>query len=54
MQFLGFHAVEVEVGDGEFRAIFKQAVGEFHTGDEMNGKYLVEGGLVASACELRA
>ncbi len=53
-QFLGFHAVEVEVGDGEFRAVFRQAAGEFEPGDEMNGKYLVEGGLVASACELRA
>ena len=52
-QFLGFHAVEVDVGDGEFRAIFKQAAGEFEPGDEMKGKYLVEGGLVASACELR-
>ena len=53
-QFLGFHAVEVDVGDGEFRAIFKQAAGEFEPGDEMQGKYLVEGGLVASVCELRA
>lgn len=53
-QFLGFQAVEVEVGDGLFRAVFQQGVGEFQPGDVMEGKYLVEDGLVASACELRA
>lgn len=54
MQFLGFHAVELEVGDGSFRAVFRQEAGEFKPGYEMSGRYLVEGGLVASACELRA
>ncbi|MBW2215556.1 MAG: 4'-phosphopantetheinyl transferase superfamily protein [Deltaproteobacteria bacterium] len=34
--FLGFHAVEVEIGPG----------------DVMSGRYLVEEGLVATACEL--
>jgi len=53
-QFLGFHAVEVEVLDGRFRAVFQQAAGEFRPGDVMDGRYLVEAGLVASACELRA
>lgn len=53
-QFLGFHAVEVEVGDGAFRAVFRQGAGEFQPGDVLDGKYLVEDGLVASACELRA
>lgn len=54
-QFLGFHAVELdEVGDGSFRAVFRQEAGEFKPGDVMSGRYLVEDGLVASACELRA
>jgi len=53
-QFLGFQAVEVEVGDGTFRAVFRQPAGEFEPGDELNGKFAVEDGLVASACELRA
>lgn len=53
-QFLGFHAVELELGEGEFRAVFRQAAGELQPGDVMTGRYLVEDGLVASACELRA
>ena len=53
-QFLGFHAVQVEVGDGSFHAVFRQEVGEFKPGHEMSGRYLVEDGLVATACELRA
>ncbi len=51
-QFLGFHAVELEIDDGAFRATFQQAAGEFQPGDVMSGRYLVEEGLVASACEL--
>ena len=51
-KFLGFHAVEVEIGDGSFRAIFQQEAGEFQPGDLMSGRYLVEEGLVATACEL--
>jgi 4'-phosphopantetheinyl transferase EntD len=50
-KFLGFHAVEVELGDGSFRAIFQQEAGEFQPGDVMSGRYLVEDGLVAAACE---
>jgi 4'-phosphopantetheinyl transferase EntD len=54
MQFLGFHAVQVEFGDGAFHAVFQQEAGEFKPGYEMSGRYLVEDGLVATACELRA
>jgi 4'-phosphopantetheinyl transferase EntD len=51
-KFLGFHAVEVEIDEGEFRAVFQQEAGEFQPGDVMLGRYLVEEGLVATACEL--
>jgi len=51
-QFLGFHALELEIDDGAFVATFQQAAGEFQPGDVMSGRYLVEDGLVASACEL--
>ena len=51
-QFLGFHAVEVELGDGSFQAVFQQEAGEFKPGDRIPGTYLVEEGLVATACEL--
>jgi 4'-phosphopantetheinyl transferase EntD len=50
--FLGFHAVEVEVGDGSFEAVFRQEVDGFRSGHVIRGRYLVEEGLVASACEL--
>lgn len=53
-QFLGFHAVEIEVTDGAYRAVFQQPAGEFQPGDVIDGKYLVEDGVVATACELRA
>lgn len=53
-EFLGFHAVQVEVEDGAFRAVFQKPAGRFQPGDEMRGRYLVEDGLVATACELRA
>lgn len=51
-KFLGFHAVEVELDDGAFRAVFQQEAGQFRPGDVMSGRYLVEEGLVATACEL--
>ncbi len=51
-KFLGFHAVEVELGDESFRAVFQQEAGEFKPGDVMTGRYVVEEGLVATACEL--
>ena len=51
-KFLGFHAVEVELDEGEFRAVFQQESGEFQPGDVMSGRYLLEEGLVATACEL--
>ncbi|MFZ1862638.1 MAG: 4'-phosphopantetheinyl transferase superfamily protein [Polyangiales bacterium] len=50
--FLGFHAVEVQIGDGTFEAVFRQEVDGFRPGDVIHGRYLVEEGLVASACEL--
>jgi 4'-phosphopantetheinyl transferase EntD len=50
--FLGFHAVEVEIHDGSFVAVFRQEVDGFGQGHVMRGRYLVEEGLVASACEL--
>lgn len=53
-QFLGFHAVQVELGEGSFHAVFQQEAGELEPGYEMSGRYLVEDGLVATACELRA
>ena len=53
LQFLWFHAVEVEIGDGTFHAVFRQQAGMFKPGAEMSGSYLVEDGLVATACELR-
>ena len=52
-QFLGFHAVQVEIEDGSFRAVFQQPAGKIEPGYVMTGRYLVEDGLVASACELR-
>lgn len=51
-QFLGFHAVEVELGDDSFQAVFQQEAGVFKPGDVVSGRYLVEEGLVATACEL--
>ena len=51
-QFLGFHAVEVELGDDSFEAVFQQEAGGFKPGDVISGRYLVEEGLVATACEL--
>lgn len=52
--FLGFHAVQLEIGEGSFRAVFQQEAGEFRPGDVMSGRYLVEEGLVATACEIRS
>lgn len=52
-KFLGFQAVEVELGDDGFRAVFRQEAGEFQPGDLMSGRYVVDEGLVAAACELR-
>jgi len=51
-QFLGFHAVEVELGEDSFQALFQQEAGDFKPGDVISGRYLVEEGLVATACEL--
>ena len=46
--------VEIQLADGEFEAEFRQEAGEFRPGRVVRGRYLVEDGLVASACELRA
>ena len=51
-QFLGFHAVEIELGDESFEAVFQQEAGWFKPGHVISGRYLVEEGLVAAACEL--
>ena len=51
-KFLGFQAVQLELGDESFRAVFEQEAGEFKPGDVMTGRYLVEDGLVATSCEL--
>ena len=51
-RFLGFQAVEVELGDDSFEAVFQQEAGGFQPGDVISGRYLVEEGLVATACEL--
>jgi len=51
-QFLGFHAVEIELGEDSFRAVFQQEAAAFKPGDVISGRYLVEEGLVATACEL--
>ncbi len=51
-QFLGFHAVEVELGEDSFQAVFQQEAAGFKPGDVVSGRYLVEEGLVATACEL--
>lgn len=51
-QFLGFHAVEIDLGDESFEAVFRQEAGWFKPGDVISGRYLVEEGLVATACEL--
>ncbi|MGB5375399.1 MAG: 4'-phosphopantetheinyl transferase superfamily protein [Polyangiales bacterium] len=52
-EFLGFHAVEIELGEDSFQAVFQQEAGGFKPGDVISGRYLVEEGLVATACELR-
>lgn len=52
-RFLGFQAVEmVAIDDGSFEAVFRQGVEGFEPGYAIVGRYLVEEGLVASACEL--
>ena len=51
-QFLGFHAVEIDLGDESFEGVFRQEAGCFKPGDVISGRYLVEEGLVATACEL--
>lgn len=51
-RYLGFHAVEVELDDTGFVAVFQESAGEFRPGDRLSGRYLVEGGLVATACVL--
>jgi len=50
-QFLGFHAVEIELGENSFQAVFQQEAAGFKPGDVISGRYLVEEGLVATACE---
>jgi len=53
-EFLGFQAVTLHLGDDFFRAVFQQDAGEFRQGDSVSGRYLIEEGLVATACALGA
>lgn len=53
-EFLGFHAVALQLHEGSFRAVFQQDAGEFREGDGISGRYLVEDGVVATSCALRA
>ena len=41
-----------QLGDDSFQAVFQQEAGGFRPGDVISGRYLVEEGLVATACEL--
>jgi 4'-phosphopantetheinyl transferase EntD len=53
-EFLGFQAVTLHLDDGVFRAVFQQDAGEFRYGDSISGRYLIEEGVVATACALGA
>ncbi|MCZ6808046.1 MAG: 4'-phosphopantetheinyl transferase superfamily protein [Deltaproteobacteria bacterium] len=53
-EFLGFHAVALDLEDGFFRAVFQQDAGELRRGDSISGRYLIEEGIVATACALGA
>jgi 4'-phosphopantetheinyl transferase EntD len=49
-QYLGFHDAEVRLGEGRFSASFQKPAGPFSLGDTIVGRFLVEDGLVATAC----
>lgn len=51
---LGFHAVALHLSDGLFEAVFQQDVADFRRGDSISGRYLIEDGVVATACALGA
>jgi len=51
-EFLGFHAVTLHLGDGLFTAVFQQDVADFRRGDRIFGRYIIEDGVVATACAL--
>lgn len=51
-KYLGFHAVEVELDDAAFVAVFREPAGEFSSGDRLTGRWLVDDDLVAAACVL--
>ncbi len=53
-EFLGFHAVSVDLNNGLFTAVFQQDVAEFRRGDSISGRYVIEDGVVATACALSA
>jgi 4'-phosphopantetheinyl transferase EntD len=53
-EFLGFRAVALHLDDGSFRAVFQRDAGEFRKGDSISGRYLIEKGVVATACVLGA
>ncbi len=51
-EFLGFHALALHLGDGLFDAVFQQDVADFRQGDGISGRYIIENGVVATACAL--
>ncbi len=53
-QVLGFHAVSLDLGDGLFTAVFQRDVAGFRRGDHLSGRYIIEDGVVATACALSA
>jgi len=53
-EYLGFHAVSVVLEDHRFVAVFERDTGPFRRGESIAGRYLIEDGLVATACVLRA
>lgn len=53
-EFLGFHAVSLDLGDGLFTAVFERDVADFRRGDRICGRYVIEDGVVATACALSA
>jgi 4'-phosphopantetheinyl transferase EntD len=53
-EFLGFHALSLDLGDALFTAVFQQEVGEFRRGDRISGRYIIANGVVATACAMGA
>ena len=52
-QFLGFQDAAIELGNQSFKAIFLRDVGEFRIGDTIVGRFVINKGLVATACSIQ-